>query len=73
MSSDDENANIKFAQQPPTSLIDQVAKDLAKSDLEGVKAKAKELVKKRREHEKAIRQLDVELSKLVEDHEKGIL
>ena len=67
MSIDNEN------QDKSKSLIDQVKGELKKSELDGVKSKLKEIYKKRGELEKAIRLLDLEASKLIEDHNSGIL
>ena len=55
-----------------TDLIKQVKNELRKSQLDGIKAKVKDLLKTRGEHEKSIAQLDVEVSKLISDFENGI-
>lgn len=55
------------------SLLSQVQSDLKKSEREAVKAKLKDILKKRNEAEKTIRVLDLEAKKLVEDFNNGVL
>lgn len=65
----DERNNVDNAD----SLIDQVKNDIKKGEREGVKAKLKEILKKRSEAEKIIRLLNLEANKLVEDFNNGVL
>jgi ElaB/YqjD/DUF883 family membrane-anchored ribosome-binding protein len=55
------------------SLLSQVEGELKKGERESVKAKLKDILKKRRESEKTIRLLDLEAKKLVEDFNNGVL
>lgn len=57
---------------PKGSLIDQVRADLNKAERESVKAKLKENLKKRNEHEKAIRLIDAENTKIITEFEAGL-
>lgn len=55
------------------SLIAQVKGELKKAEADGVKAKLKEIFRKRGELEKSMRLLDLESAKLIEDFNSGIL
>lgn len=55
------------------SLLVSVQSELKKAERESVKAKLKEILKKRNEAEKTIRSLDLEAKKLVDDFNAGIL
>ena len=63
-----EDTNTKNAD----SLIDQVNGELKKAEREAVKAKLKEILKKRLEAEKTIKALDLEADKLVKDFTNGV-
>lgn len=54
------------------SLLDQVKKAIEKSAKEAVKGKLTELMKKRMEHEKGIKLIDAEMTKIVGDFESGL-
>jgi hypothetical protein len=56
----------------PRSLLQQVEADLKKAATESVKGKLKDLLKKKMEAEKAVRLIDLEISKVLEDHENGV-
>ena len=55
------------------SLMEQVQRDLNKSANESAKAALKKLVSTKAEHEKSIRQIDVEIADLLDKHSKGLL
>lgn len=55
------------------ALIDQVTNELTKSQRDGVKAKIKEKIAKKLEHQKAINLIDKEIAALVDDFESGVL
>lgn len=59
-------------QQQPNGLLDQVKQAIEKAEKESVKAKLTELMKKRRESEKAIKLIDVEMQKIVGEFESGV-
>jgi hypothetical protein len=54
-------------------LIAQVKGELTKGKREAVKAKLKEILKKREEAEKTLRALDLEAQKVVDDFNNGLL
>jgi len=54
------------------TLIQQVEAELKKAATESVKGKLKDLLKKKMEAEKAVRLIDLEISKVLEDHENGV-
>ena len=54
------------------SLLASVSNDLRKSEKESIKAKLKEILKKKLEAEKTIRLLDLEARKIVDDFNAGI-
>jgi gamma-glutamyl:cysteine ligase YbdK (ATP-grasp superfamily) len=55
------------------NLLSSVQSELKKAERESVKAKLKEVLKKRNEAEKTIRMLDLEAKKLVDDFNNGVL
>lgn len=67
---DDENVGNKG---PEKGLLDSVLADLNKSEKDSVKAKLKDLLKTRLTHEKAIKQVNVEINKLIDDFNNGVL
>lgn len=67
------NEQQQQPQQEKGSLLDQVKAALQKGAKEGVKTKLMELMKKRAEHEKAMRLIDAEVTKLIKDFEDGLL
>jgi hypothetical protein len=70
---DDDNEDNKGNKGQEKSLLDSVRADLNKSEKDSVKGKLKELLKSRLGHEKAIKQLDVEINKLIDDFQNGVL
>jgi hypothetical protein len=54
------------------NLIDSVLRDLKKSESESVKAKIKGKLQTKLEHERAIKQIDVEIQKIIDDFTTGV-
>lgn len=54
------------------SLLAQVEAELEKSGREALKAKVKDLVKKRNEAQKVVAGINLEIQKAIEDFEKGL-
>jgi predicted ATP-binding protein involved in virulence len=59
-------------QQGKTSLLDQVEAELDKSARESLKSKLKDLVKKRKDAEKQVALINLEITKAIEDYENGL-
>jgi ribosomal protein L7Ae-like RNA K-turn-binding protein len=57
---------------PTTNLISQVEAELEKSAKESLKAKVKELVKKRKDAERVVAGINLEITKAIEDFESGV-
>lgn len=53
-------------------IVKSLKKDLEKSELESIKSKLKEILKKRMEAEKTIRSFDLEIEKIIKDYNNGI-
>lgn len=54
------------------SILDQVQAEINKSAREALKAKVKGLVQKRMEAEKVVAGINLEITKAIEDFEKGL-
>lgn len=54
------------------SLLSQVEAELEKAGRESLKAKVKDLVKKRKDAEKVVAGINLEIQKAIEDFEKGL-
>lgn len=54
------------------SILDQVQSEINKAARESLKAKVKGLVQKRMEAEKVVAGINLEITKAIEDFEKGL-
>ena len=69
MSDDNKNDNVPVNTK---NLLGQVEAELDKSAREALKNKLKELVKKRKDAEKVVAGINLEIQKLIEDYENGL-
>jgi predicted transcriptional regulator len=54
------------------SIIAQIEADLLKADKDSLKSKLKDLVKKRKDAEKVVTSINLEITKMISDFEKGL-
>jgi len=65
--------NDDNVQNSSNNLLDQVNAELVKSEREALKAKIRDKAKDRKQHERAIAQIDLEIEKMVRDFDAGVL
>lgn len=65
--------NDDNVQNSSNSLLEQVTAELVKTEREALKAKIRDKAKDRKQHERAIAQIDLEIDKLVRDFDAGVL
>lgn len=56
-----------------TNILQSIESEFKKSENDAVKAKAKDIIKRKREAEKTARICDIELAKLMDDFKAGII